>query len=105
MKTEAYLKTAEGPTVPVTTPVTPALPSTGNLSSASLSLGSTGPAVTTLQDILVNDGYLQAGIFTLGTFDPATLRAVETFQCTQGITCSGPGYGIVGPKTEKALGM
>jgi hypothetical protein len=51
------------------------------------------------------DGYLAGGIYTQGTFDIPTERAVESFQCIQKIICSGPGYGTVGPRTRAALGM
>lgn len=73
--------------------------------STSLSLGSTGSEVSTLQSILNVDGYLAGGIYTQGTFDIPTERAVESFQCIQKIICSGPGYGTVGPRTRAALGM
>jgi peptidoglycan hydrolase-like protein with peptidoglycan-binding domain len=93
------------PTAPVVTTPVPT-PTTPSVSSSALSLGSAGARVTTLQTILVQDGYLSAGGFTQGTFDPATLRAVETFQCTQDITCVyGAGYGMVGPTTAAALGL
>ena len=87
------------PAVSTPAPTAPAGP-------APLSIGSTGSDVVTLQNILLLDGYLFAGTFTPGTFDPATLRAVETFQCFEGIACSAatPGYGSVGAKTSAALG-
>ena len=73
--------------------------------TASLSFGSIGSSVKTLQNALIKDGYLQVGIFTPGTFDGPTLRAVETFQCVENIVCSGATYGIVDSKTKVALGL
>jgi peptidoglycan hydrolase-like protein with peptidoglycan-binding domain len=119
-KTYGYLETVAGgkpstsivaPAAPVVTTVTKTTPApvaaTPSISSAvqTLSLGSTGSGVVTLQKILVKNGYLQAGIFANGTFDASTLRAVETFQCLENIVCSGLGYGVVGPRTRTALGM
>jgi hypothetical protein len=72
-------------------------------SPSSLSIGDEGPSVTILQNSLVQDGFLSPGSFTPGTFDVATLRAVETLQCTENILCSGPGYGNVGPRTQAKL--
>jgi len=75
--------------------------------ASSLSFGSTGTTVSTLQNILVQDSFLSASVFTPGTFDIPTERAVEVFQCLESIACSdaAPGYGTVGPKTRAALGM
>jgi peptidoglycan hydrolase-like protein with peptidoglycan-binding domain len=92
---QAVTSTATTTTPPVST--TPA--------ATSLSFGSKGTKVVALQNALIIGGYLQAGVFTYATFDAATLRAVETFQCSQNITCSGPSYGIVGAKTAAALGL
>jgi peptidoglycan hydrolase-like protein with peptidoglycan-binding domain/uncharacterized membrane protein YgcG len=107
-KTYAYLESAAGvPTSTVSPDVSIAVTSTPALSVPPVSLGSEGSSVTTIQNILVTDGYLSAGVFSGGIFDAATLRAVETFQCLKGIACSDntSGYGTVGPKTRAALGM
>jgi hypothetical protein len=98
-KTKAYL---EGGSI--------SAPSVSSLSAAPvtsslLTFGNTGSGVTTLQNLLAKDGYLSAGIFSNGTFDAPTLRAVQTFQCVEGIVCTGGyGYGYVGSKTWAALG-
>jgi hypothetical protein len=70
-----------------------------------LFFGSRGVGISAVQNILLKEGFLSAGIFTKGLFDAATLRAVETFQCTNNIACSGIGYGVVGPRTRAALGI
>jgi peptidoglycan/xylan/chitin deacetylase (PgdA/CDA1 family) len=68
----------------------------GGSSSASysgiLKSGSTGTAVSKLQQALVNKGYSLA---IDGIFGPATKNAVTSFQSSQGITMDG----IVGPVT------
>jgi hypothetical protein len=116
-KTRAYLG---GGTVAPDTPIQAAAPalnppaavvtqseptsSSPSASSASLSFGDVGASVASLQDNLVSDGYLSSGTFTQGSFDAATERAVETFQCEEGIVCAGSyGYGFVGPETERML--
>jgi peptidoglycan hydrolase-like protein with peptidoglycan-binding domain len=113
-KTRSYLEslvggTASTATTPVATPTAPVVQtsSVSTLPVESFGFGSTGVKVTTLQTILIEDGYLQAGIFTYGTFDIPTQRAVEVFQCVKNIACSDatPGYGIVGAKTSAALGI
>jgi peptidoglycan hydrolase-like protein with peptidoglycan-binding domain len=109
-RTHAYLEALGGGTTPVTPPAIPPTQPAANPSptlSLNLSLGDTGSGVTTLQTILVTDGYLSSGTFAQGTFDPATLRAVETFQCARGIACSDAtyGYGFVGAKTRAALAL
>lgn len=72
--------------------------------AASLSRGSTGSAVTALQQALVAKGYLTAT--PNGVFGPATEAALKKFQCDSGIICSGTraaGYGVYGPRTQAAL--
>ena len=105
-KTGAYLRSLAGgsASAQATTSLSESSSSTP-ASQPSLSFGSQGPEVTTVQNILVQDGFLSSGVFTQGTFDIPTERAVDTFQCTQNIICSGPGYGTVGPKTRAALGI
>lgn len=67
-----------------------------------LTRGMSGDDVTALQTTLIAKGYLSAA--ATGTFGPATLAAVKKFQCEKKIACSGSGYGVVGPKTQAALG-
>jgi chitodextrinase len=103
------------PPVPVVTPppVTPppTTPPTGtNLPSytftAFLGLGSRGVAVQNLQLVLIAEGNLNAAYAT-GYFGALTQKALQQFQCTQGLVCSGApsttGYGSVGPRTRKVL--
>ena len=71
----------------------------------SLSSGSTGSDVVTLQNELIAQGYLAAGSNS-GYFGAQTLAAVKKFQCAQNIICSDAtttGYGIAGAKTQAAL--
>ncbi|MGH7141603.1 MAG: glycosyl hydrolase family 18 protein [Minisyncoccia bacterium] len=81
----------------------PSSPASGTI-SRSLSLGMQGSDVTLLQQTLIAKGYLAAGLDT-GYFGSLTRRAVEKFQCAQGIVCSGAAYGLVGPHTRAALGL
>lgn len=71
----------------------------------SLSLGSSGSDVVSLQTALIEKGYLAPGKNT-GYFGPLTQAAVQKFQCDQGIVCGtnrSSGYGVYGPKTRAAL--
>lgn len=69
----------------------------------SLSVGSSGSDVQTLQNILIAKGYLATGKAS-GYFGPLTQAAIKNFQCAQNIICSGTtGYGIYGPRTQAAL--
>jgi len=71
-----------------------------------LSLGSSGSDVTSLQNALIAKGYLAAAKNT-GYFGALTDAAVKKFQCDTGIICATDtiaGYGIAGPKTQAALG-
>jgi peptidoglycan hydrolase-like protein with peptidoglycan-binding domain len=79
------------------------IPTTAN----SLELGDQGVQVSALQAALEAQGYLSAQFAVPGLFDPATLRAVQAFQCLEKIACSAAdsGYGVVGPKTKTALGL
>lgn len=70
----------------------------------SLVLGHSGADVKAAQTQLVSRGYLAAGKNT-GYFGPLTLAAVKKFQCAEKIACSGTGYGVIGPKTQAALGV
>lgn len=72
--------------------------------SRSLYLGLSGADVKAAQTQLVAKGYLAAGKNT-GYFGTLTLAAVKKFQCAEKIACSGAGYGVIGPKTQAALGV
>lgn len=75
------------------------------ISARSLYLGLSGSDVKLLQSLLITKGLLPSGKNT-GYFGPLTQAAVRSFQCTQGIVCSGSeanGYGVVGPATRNAL--
>ena len=71
-----------------------------------LSLGLRGTAVQNLQAILIQQGYLGPNYAT-GYFGALTQKAVQQFQCAQGIVCSGSpfatGWGLVGVRTRKIL--
>ena len=84
-----------------------AQPQTSFAAARSLSVGLSGGDVTTLQNELINKGYLAAGSAT-GYFGSLTLAAVKKYQCDSGIICSGAsvsGYGIAGPKTQATLAV
>ena len=71
----------------------------------SLSTGMSGGDVTTIQNKLIELGYLSAGSNS-GYFGPKTLEAVKKFQCDKKIICDTdtiPGFGIVGPTTRDTL--
>ncbi len=74
-----------------------------SVSARTLTQGMTGADVTALQEALAGKGYLTAT--PNGRFGPATLAGVKKFQCAQNIVCSGSSYGMVGPKTQAALGL
>ncbi|HVS79397.1 MAG TPA: peptidoglycan-binding protein, partial [Candidatus Paceibacterota bacterium] len=71
-----------------------------------LSVGSTGPDVSVLQQILKNLGYFTYSAIT-GYFGPVTQTAVQAFQAAKNIVSSGTpettGYGVVGPQTRSVL--
>ncbi len=76
-----------------------------SFAARSFTLGSSGYGVTFLQKQLITLGYLSSDSAT-GYFGPLTQAAVEKFQCTENIICSGAaysGYGIAGPLTQQAL--
>lgn len=75
---------------PATTTVSTATPPTPT-SRPTLSVGSTGPSVSTLQLIL--------GVASDGQFGPVTENAVKVFQTAHGLTVDG----VVGPLTWAAL--
>jgi hypothetical protein len=113
---QAQLSTvANSPTAP-TTPTTPTIPCTptsgtgiGLALTRGLSRGSTGNDVLLLQRFLNANGFVisASGVGSPGNestyFGPATEAAVKRFQCARGVTCSGEGYGLVGPRTRAAL--
>lgn len=69
-----------------------------------LMVGTSGSDVSAMQTQLIAKGYMAAGRNT-GNFGQETLAAVKKFQCDTGIVCSGASYGVVGPKTQSALGV
>jgi chitodextrinase len=92
------------PPVTVSTPVISTLvPATNLLLTQSLYYGLRNAQVKDLQSLLVANGDLPS-IDATGFFGNLTLSAVEQFQCTNGIVCTGgPGWGLVGPKTRNVL--
>ncbi|MEJ0053265.1 MAG: peptidoglycan-binding domain-containing protein [bacterium] len=66
--------------------------------STDLTVGSTGDAVTALQETLIADIYLKIDAPT-GYFGPMTLAAVKLWQAAHGV----PATGYVGPLTRAAL--
>ena len=67
-----------------------------------LTVGMSGSDVTSVQNILISNGYLAAGKNT-GYFGSLTLSAVQKFQCDKSVVCSGSSWGVVGPMTQTAL--
>jgi len=101
------------PTSTVPQPPPPPPPVTTNPPSVSgyvfttlLSMGLRGTAVQNLQSVLIQQGDLGSAYAT-GYFGLLTQKAVQKFQCAQGIVCSGSpyttGWGSVGVRTRKAL--
>ncbi len=88
-------------TTPVSLPKTKAVtPPTTSSTSVLLKLGSTGPAVTKLQTLLIGQGLLTLGAGEKpGTFGPLTEQAVKDFQCKYHVVCSGSpattGWGVI----------
>ncbi len=66
--------------------------------STDLDIGSTGPDVTELQNVLIAAGYLT--VPASGWYGPMTATAVKLYQSAHGIT---PVSGHVGPLTRAAL--
>ena len=65
-----------------------------------LTLGSSGPDVTALQQILINQGYLTSVSTPTGYFGSGTKTALSQFQSTNGIS---PASGYLGPATREFL--
>lgn len=108
--------TATGSSVKPTTS-TPSTPSTGSSAPTSstsngivlprtLSRGSTGDDVTSLQVFLIARGYLAPGN-AIGSYGALTEAAVKKFQASVGIASSGSpettGYGMAGSKTRAKI--
>lgn len=93
------------PTGPMPLASPQATPTT--LFANNLSYGMRSESVKTLQRILIAKGLLPARSDS-GFFGSLTRRAVQKFQCSQKIVCSGfprtTGYGLVGAKTRAKLG-
>jgi peptidoglycan hydrolase-like protein with peptidoglycan-binding domain len=67
-------------------------------------MGSTGLAVSALQQRLQQDGYVLEMLgYSDGTFDRATYNAVTAFQASHPGTAKADGKGIYGPATDAAL--
>jgi chitodextrinase len=96
--------TSPSPTTPTPTP-SPS-PISGYTFTTLLSFGLRGTAVQNLQAVLIQQGDLGSAYAT-GYFGSLTQKALQKFQCAQGIVCSGgpstTGWGSVGPRTRKAL--
>ncbi|WP_110114724.1 peptidoglycan-binding protein [Bacillus sp. CGMCC 1.16541] len=75
---------------------TSSAPST-SVSSTTLRLGMSGSAVTSVQKVLINKGYLKAS--ATGYFGSLTRTAVINFQRANGLSADG----VVGPATQRAL--
>ena len=81
----------------------------GVVLSGGYSRGAKGNEVLLLQRYLNANGFVIAvtGPGSVGNesnyFGALTEVAVKHFQCARGITCSGSGYGVVGPRTRAEL--
>ena len=91
--------------VPPPSPTSSINQSTGYL-PRTIYLGSRGTDVTSLQNILIQLGYLSSGNNT-GYFGALTRSAIQRYQCDKMQLCSGDekttGYGLVGVKTRAML--
>lgn len=67
--------------------------------TSTLSLGSTGDEVKSLQQLLSVHGFFPTTVAPSGSFGPITVASVKRFQVSRGL----PAVGIVGPKTREAL--
>ena len=69
--------------------------------------GSSGDSVTTLQKLLSQDTKIYPEALVTGYYGTLTQKAVERFQCTHNVVCSGTvsssGYGFVGPRTREVI--
>ncbi|MBN2094282.1 MAG: peptidoglycan-binding protein [Candidatus Zambryskibacteria bacterium] len=98
-------------TYPITTTntnITTTTSGTGIVLTQTTSIGYEGAEVIKLQEFLVSRGYLTIPPGTdYGYYGELTRTAVEKFQCTEGIICSGneltTGYGMVGQLTRAAI--
>jgi hypothetical protein len=93
-------KAAPPPTTPTTTAGTTTAqkpPATAILPTVTLKPGDTGTQVKRLQRALGRLGYAPGAVD--GSYGPATVKAVESFQQAEGLTKDG----VVGPKTLAAL--
>lgn len=74
--------------------------SSGLTSATKLKLGDKGPAVVTLQNVLIKKGFLIVPKGTkLGNFGSMTQKALKKYQAKYGIAA----LGIVGPQTTRQL--
>ena len=94
------------PIVATTTPsqVTPEKKPSPQIFTRTLKRGSRGADVRVLQELLKKDPNIYPEGVVNGSFGPATERALKRFQKKYRIAAPGVvGYGLVGPKTRKAL--
>lgn len=87
-------------------PAAPGVPGSGQVLGvatlvfvSTLSPGSAGDEVLTLQELLAEHGFFPSNVAPNGRFGPTTVSSVKRFQAAQGL----PAIGIVGPKTRDAL--
>jgi peptidoglycan hydrolase-like protein with peptidoglycan-binding domain len=90
---------ATSPTQPTAQPSATGGGSGGN-SSTTLQLGSTGPAVYTLQQDL-RSLHIDPHLHPNGIYDQQTQADVTTFQTSAGVTADPPG--VYGPATQAAM--
>ncbi len=93
MTWQALETTAAAPSTPSPTPAPTPTP---GASRPRLQRGMTGPDVTYLQQLLVEDGYR---VSVDGNFGPMTESAVKMFQSSNGLDCDG----VVGQRTWQVL--
>ena len=93
------------------TPTSGAVTVTGTcpLTGVSLRLGSTGDAVSRLQQFLARDSSVYPEAQVSGYFGSLTQAAVQRWQAKYNIVTSGTpdttGYGVVGPRTAAAMSL
>lgn len=83
-------------------PALPA-PAISAIFQTSLSLNSKGKNVERLQQILAQDKDIYPEGLVTGYFGAMTKKAIQRFQVKYDIASSGPGYGVLGPKTRAKM--
>jgi peptidoglycan hydrolase-like protein with peptidoglycan-binding domain len=109
-KTRAKIKELSGSSMPVPSTSAPVTPSTPPSAAPAVSLtrtlssGSQGTDVTSLQQFLASDPTVYPEGIVSGYYGPKTLAAIQRFQEKYGIASLGQtGYGVVGPKTRAKI--